>query len=63
MRVSEVVNLRLKDIDSGRMTIRICQGKGNKDRYTILSNRLVTELRIYWRKHKPSFLAFSRGLF
>jgi len=58
LRVSEVVNLRLKDIDSGRMTIRVCQGKGNKDRYTILSNRLVTELRTYWRKCKPRFWLF-----
>src|SRR5271169_430081 len=59
LRVSEVVNLRLKDIDSGsRMMIRICQGKGNKDRYTILSNRLLTELRTYWRKCKPLFWLF-----
>jgi integrase/recombinase XerD len=58
LRVSEVVNLRLKDIDSGRMMIRVCQGKGNKDRYTILSNRLLTELRTYWRKYKPLLWLF-----
>lgn len=58
LRVSEVVTLRLKDIDRGRMMIRICQGKGNKDRYTILSNRLLTELRTYWRKYKPHFWLF-----
>jgi len=58
LRVSEVVNLMLKDIDSRRMTIRVCQGKGNKDRYTILSNRLVTELRTYWRKYKPRLWLF-----
>jgi site-specific recombinase XerD len=62
LRVSELVNLRPQDIDSGRMTIRICQGKGNKDRYTILSRRLLTELRTYWRKYKPHFWLFP-GLF
>ncbi len=58
LRVSEVVNLKLKDIDSGRMMIRVCQSKGNKDRYTILSPRLLTELRAYWRKYKPLFWLF-----
>ena len=58
LRVSEVVNLRLKDIDSGRMMIKVCQGKGNKDRYTILSNRLLTELRAYCKKYKPLFWLF-----
>jgi len=58
LRVSEVVNLKLKDIDSGRMMIRICQSKGNKDRYTILSNRLLTELRNYNRKYRPVLWLF-----
>lgn len=58
LRVSEVVNLRLADIDSSRMTIRVCQGKGNKDRYTILSSRLLTELRTYYRESKPRFWLF-----
>lgn len=58
LRVSEVVALRITDIDSGRMMIRVCQGKGNKDRYTILSNRLLTELRTYWRKYKSRFWLF-----
>jgi integrase/recombinase XerD len=58
LRVSEVVALRITDIDSGRMMIRVCQGKGNKDRYTILSNRLLTELRTYWRKYKPHHWLF-----
>jgi integrase/recombinase XerD len=62
LRVSELVNLQLQDIDSGRMTIKICQSKGNKDRYTILSRRLLTELRTYWRKYKPHFWLFP-GLF
>jgi integrase/recombinase XerD len=53
LRVSEVVNLKLTDIDSSRMTIKVNQGKGRKDRYTILSNRLLTELRAYYRECKP----------
>jgi len=48
LRVSEVVKLRPQHIDSERMTIRVEQGKGNKDRYTILSERLLKELRAYW---------------
>jgi site-specific recombinase XerD len=43
LRVSEVVNLRLADIDSSRMTIRVCQGKGRKDRYTIQNCGHTTE--------------------
>jgi len=62
LRVSELVNLKLKDIDSGRMMIKVCQGKGNKDRYTILSNRLLTELRTYYKKYKPLVWLFP-GLF
>jgi site-specific recombinase XerD len=58
LRVSEVVNLRLTDIDSKRMMIRVRQGKGNKDRYTILSDRLLTELRTYYRQYKPAFWLF-----
>lgn len=58
LRVSELVNLKIADMDSGRMMIRVRQGKGNKDRYTILSNRLLLELRTYWRKYKPSLWLF-----
>ncbi len=58
LRVSEVVNLRLTDIDSKRMMIRVRQGKGMKDRYTILSDRLLTELRAYYRQYKPPFWLF-----
>jgi len=45
MRVSEVVSLKLSDLDFSRMTIRVELGKGNKDRYTLLSRRLVKELK------------------
>lgn len=58
LRVSEVVNLKLSDIDSTRMMIRVRQGKGNKDRYTMLSSRLLTELRAYYREHKPLLWLF-----
>ncbi len=58
LRVSELVNLRISDIDSKRMTIKVRQGKGNKDRYSILSSRLLTELRTYYRECKPRFWLF-----
>ena len=53
LRVSEVVNLKPKDIQSNRMMIRVEQAKGSKDRYTILSARLLEELRLYWKLYKP----------
>lgn len=59
LRVSEVVNLQLRDIDSQRMMIRVRQGKGSKDRYTILSKRLLEELRIYWKQYRPTLWLFS----
>jgi site-specific recombinase XerD len=59
LRISEVVNLKLTDIDSKRMMIRVRQGKGNKDRYTILSKRLLEELRIYWKRYRPALWLFS----
>lgn len=58
LRVSEVVRLKITDIDSERMTIRVEQGKGNKDRYTILSSRLLEELRMYWRMCHPKTWLF-----
>ena len=53
LRVSEVVSLRVKDIDSGRMMIRVEQGKGRKDRYVMLSPHLLQLLRIYWKTARP----------
>lgn len=52
-RVSEVVRLRPADIDSQRMMIRIVRGKRAKDRYTLLSPRLLEELRAYWKAYRP----------
>jgi integrase/recombinase XerD len=54
LRVSEVTRLRVSDIDSQRMLIRVEQGKGRKDRYTLLSPRLLEELRRYCRIYRPS---------
>lgn len=53
LRVSEAAHLRSKDIDGQRMTIRVEQGKGRKDRYTILSERLLDTLRCYWKRYRP----------
>ena len=55
LRLSEVVGLKPEHIESdpSRMMIRIEQGKGKKDRYTILARSLLPELREYWRKYKP----------
>ncbi|MBK6594335.1 MAG: site-specific integrase [Burkholderiales bacterium] len=49
LRVSEVVALRVTDIDSERMTLRVEQGKGLKDRYAMLSPVLLERLRVWWR--------------
>ena len=54
LRVSEAVSLRPRDIDSARMVIRVEQGKGAKDRYTMLSQRLLEILRDYWRRTRPA---------
>ena len=48
LRVYELCHLKVADIDSARMTLRVEQGKGAKDRYTLLSPRLLAELRRYW---------------
>jgi integrase/recombinase XerD len=49
LRVSEVVALKVSDIDSQRMTLRIEQGKGRRDRYAMLSPVLLERLRLWWR--------------
>lgn len=54
LRLAEVISLRVTDIDSDRMMIRAAKGKREKDRYTILSHRLLEELRFYWRVDRPS---------
>ena len=55
LRVSELISLKPEHIESdpSRMLIRVEQGKGKKDRYTLLSKELLGELREYWRKYRP----------
>lgn len=58
LRLSEIRNLHLDDIDSQRMAIRVRQGKGKKDRYARLSPGLLKLLREYWRAERPEGLLF-----
>ena len=58
LRVSEVVRLRVADIDSGRMLIRVEQGKGHRDRYVMLSAQLLIMLRTYWQEIRPKHWLF-----
>ena len=59
LRRSEVLALRPVDIDSKRMLIRVNQGKGKKDRYTILSATLLKELRNYFKRYQPRTFLFE----
>lgn len=58
LRVSEVVNLKVSDIDSERMTLRVEQGKGQRDRYVMLSPQLLELLRDWWRASRPQVWLF-----
>jgi integrase/recombinase XerD len=58
LRLSEALNLKISDIDSQRMMIRVCQGKGNKDRYTLLGKKALEVLRVYWKRYRPKELLF-----
>ena len=58
LRVSEVVALRAEDIDSKRMVLRVCQGKGMKDRYVMLSPKLLEVLREYYKAFRPTATLF-----
>ena len=53
LRVSEVANLKVSDIDSQRMTLRVEQGKGQRDRYVMLSPQLLELLRDWWWASRP----------
>ena len=59
LRRSELINLKVEDIDSKRMLIKVCGAKGKKDRYTLLSERLLTELREYYLQHHPRYWLFE----
>ena len=56
LRVSEVVNLKIEDIDSKRMIIHIKNAKGRKDRIVPLSQKVLDLLREYWKEYKPNEL-------
>jgi integrase len=53
LRISEACQLQVGDIDSKRILIHVRQGKGRKDRYTLLSPRLLSFLREYWKIERP----------
>jgi integrase/recombinase XerD len=53
LRASEVISLKVSDIDSARMVIRVEQGKGRKDRYVMLSEHLLHLLRAWWKAARP----------
>jgi site-specific recombinase XerD len=58
LRASETVGLKVSDVDSGRMVIRVEHGKGGKDRYVMLSAQLLGILRTYWRLARPLYWLF-----
>ena len=62
LRVSEAIHLKVTDIDSQRMTLRVDQGKGRKDRYVMLSPRLLEALRVYWKVTRPTLWLFPGDL-
>ena len=59
LRVSEVVRVKIADIDRGRMMLRVEQGKGHKDRYTVLSSRALKLLEDVWRQERPAEYFFA----
>ena len=58
LRVSELCQLKVSDVDSKRMMLRIGNGKGGKDRYALLSPKLLDTLRIYWHAFRPQIWLF-----
>jgi len=61
LRAHEVVSLRVSDIDSQRMTLRVDQGKGGKDRYAMISPILLERLRVWWRVARAQGRMFDGG--
>ena len=59
LRISEAIKLKITDIDSNRMQMRIEQGKGKKDRYTLLSVKTLEILKKYYREYRPSYWLFE----
>lgn len=59
LRRAELLNLKIEDLDSKRMTLRVVEGKGKKDRITILSAKLLDDLRTYYQAYKPKKYLFE----
>lgn len=59
LRVSEIVNLKVSDINSGRMQVLVSRGKGKKDRYVNLPESALTSLREYYKAYKPKEFLFE----
>ena len=59
LRLSEISALKIVDIDSKNMRIKVAQGKGSKDRFTILSQQVLIELRAYYLLYKPKEYLFN----
>ena len=59
LRRSELLNLKISDIDSKRMVIRVEQAKGNKDRYTVLNKSVLDDLRNYFKTYNPKTYLFE----
>jgi site-specific recombinase XerD len=59
LRLSELCNLKISDIDSTRMQIHIRLGKGAKDRYVMLSEKILLMLRAYWKRYRPKEYLFE----
>ena len=59
LRISEVVNLKIEDINSKRNIIHIRQSKGNQDRTSLLSTVLLKELRLYYKEYRPKTYLFE----
>ena len=59
LRSEELVHLQPQDIHSARMLIHVRQGKGRKDRYTLLSRSLLEQLRLYWTVYRPNQWLFE----
>lgn len=59
LRIGELLNLKLEDIDSKRMLVNVKQGKGNRDRLTLLSEKILVQLREYYKMEKPKNWLFE----
>jgi site-specific recombinase XerD len=59
LRLQEIINLKIKDIDSARMIINVIRGKGKKDRQVILSEKLLEQLRRYFKMYRPKDWLFE----